>query len=310
MIGLPRDFGDFEVQLFTWPSEQVRLEQDELSLSIDPPTKRNREVSDVNRVKQQELPAESYHRSVLMSQGRSNTAQGLGRPNWPFAKSYIPHLMSRSGAACLAVPSLLALSGCTPLKVKLGVKVYLDKTPIASIRASLPRGPGIAPGEKSPLVVTITGPDGKVLVTEGQGRGKVMWKDLVVTASVVTANQKGIVSLPRDPRVSEGKVAHVTITVPSHPDLRAEIDIPVRYNYSFNSNFPGSSGSSGMGAPSGRNGSDGSSGRNAWDGSPGRGGGITETYDPQAKPFLTAFHLSNQGGPPPVFKEEPVAPLW
>jgi hypothetical protein len=33
-------------------------------------------------------------------------------------------------------------------------------------------------------------------------------------------------------------------------------------------------------------------------------------YDPQAKPFLAAIHLSNKGGPPPVFKDEPVAPLW
>lgn len=30
----------------------------------------------------------------------------------------------------------------------------------------------------------------------------------------------------------------------------------------------------------------------------------------QAKPYLYALHLSDQGGPAPVFKEEPVAPLW
>jgi hypothetical protein len=65
-----------------------------------------------------------------------------------------------------------------------------------------------------------------------------------------------------------------------------------------------------MGTPSGNNGSDGASGRNGFDGSPGRGGTITVTYDPQAKPFLTVIHLSNQGGPAPVFKEEHVAPLW
>ncbi len=322
--------------------------------------------------------------------------------------------------ACLAVASLLALSGCTPLKVRLGMKVYLDKTPIASMQASLPKRPGIAPGEKSPLVMVLTEPDGKVLMTEGQGQGKVMWKDLKVTASVVTANQKGIVSLPRDPRVSDGKVAHVTITVPSHPNLHADLDIPLRYDYNFTLNFSGSlgsdglngsdgldgtsgstgstdpnnpsaggdgsngtdgsngqdggpggdappvqicvalragshpllqvsvsaagrqelylvdpeggsltvkadggpggsggkggrggrGGSGGIGTPNGRSGSDGSSGRNGWDGLPGRGGSITVTYDPQAKPFLTAIRLSNKGGPPPVFKEEPVAPLW
>jgi len=321
---------------------------------------------------------------------------------------------------CLAAASTLALSGCAPMKVKLGWKVSLDQTPIASIQASLPKGPGIAPGEKSPLVVVVTEPDGTVLVTEGQGQGKVMWKDLVVTPSVVTANQKGILSLPGDPRITDGRVAHVAITVPSHPGLRAELDIPLRYNYNFISNFSASSGSSGMngsdglsgtsgsmgsmdpdhpsaggdgsngtdgsngqdggaggdappveirvalrpgshallqvavsaagkqklylvdpqggsltvkadggpggsggkggsggqggsggiGTPNGRNGSNGSSGRNGWDGSPGKGGSITVTYDPQAKPFLNAIRFSNHGGSPPVFKEEPVAPLW
>jgi len=332
----------------------------------------------------------------------------------------ISHWMSVRWVACLGLASLLALSGCTAVKVKLGMKVYLEKTPIVSIAASLPKGPGIAPGEKSPLVVVVTEPDGKVLQTEGAGHGKVLWKDLKVTASVVTVNQKGIVSLRHDPRVSEGKLAHVTITVPSHPDLRAELDIPLRYDYNFVSNFSGSPGSSGMngsdgmngasgsmgsmdpnnpsaggdggngtdgsngqdggpggdappvqvrgtlksgnhpllqvavsaagkqklylvdpqggsltikadggpggsggrggrggrggsggmGTPNGNNGRDGSDGRNGFDGSPGKGGSITVTYDPQVKPFLSAIRLSNRGGPPPVFKEEPVAALW
>jgi hypothetical protein len=72
----------------------------------------------------------------------------------------------------------------------------------------------------------------------------------------------------------------------------------------------GRGGSGGVGTPNGNSGRDGSSGRNGWDGSSGRGGSITVTCDPQAKPFLNVIHLSNRGGPPPVFREEPVAPLW
>jgi hypothetical protein len=30
----------------------------------------------------------------------------------------------------------------------------------------------------------------------------------------------------------------------------------------------------------------------------------------RAKPFLPTIHLSHWNGPPPVFKEEPVTPLW
>jgi hypothetical protein len=327
---------------------------------------------------------------------------------------------NRTASACLTLASLFALSGCATLKVKMGWKVSLNKTPISSIQASLPRGPAIAPGEKSPLVVMLTEPDGKVLATEGRGQGKVMWKDLDLTGSVVYASEKGIVSLPEDPRVSEGKVGHVTIMVPSHPQVRADLDIPVRYDYHFTSNFSGSSGSSGFsgtdgtngssgsmgstdpnnpspggdggngsdgsdgqdggpggnappvqvrvtlragdhpllqvsvsaarqqklylvdpyggsltvnadrgpggsggrggrggrggsggaGTPNGRDGSSGHDGRNGWDGPPGKAGTITVIYDPQAKPFLPALHLSNRGAPPPVAKQEPVAPLW
>jgi hypothetical protein len=137
------------------------------------------------------------------------------------------------------------------------MKVYLAKTPIAAISASLPKGPGIAPGDKSPLVVVVTEADGKALQTEGQGHGKVLWQDLTVAASVVTIDKKGIVSLPRDPRISDGKVGHLTITVPSHPELRAELDIPLQYDRNFAANFSGRAGNSGM---SGSDGSDGMSG--------------------------------------------------
>ena len=332
-----------------------------------------------------------------------------------------PAFLRTLGIACLGVASLVVLNGCAAMQVRMGMKVYLVKTPITSITATLPKAPGIAPGEKSPLVVAVTEPDGKVLQTEGQGQGKVLWKDLKVTATVVTVNQKGIVSLPRDPRISDGKIAHVSISVPSHPDLRAaELDIPLRYDYKFTSNFSGSSGSSGfngsdgsdgmsgsmgsidpdnpspggngtngsngsdgqdggpggdappvqvqvalrsgshpllqvsvsaaghrklylvdpqggsltvradggaggsggrggrggrggsggIGTPNGSSGSDGSDGRNGWDGPSGKGGSITVMYDPQAKPFLATIHLSNQGGPAPVFREQPVAPIW
>jgi hypothetical protein len=344
----------------------------------------------------------------------------VGRLNWLLVKISIPNLASSRWAGCLAAASLLVLSGCAAVKVKLGMRIYLANTPVTSMQASLPRGPAISPGEKSPLMVQFTQPDGKILVTEGQGKGKVLWSDLTVTPTVVTADQKGNVTLPRDPRVSDGKTAHVTITVPTHPDLHAELDIPITYDYNFVANFSGSKGSDGssgsdgmagssgsmgstdpnnpsaggdggngtngsdggdggnggdappvqirvtlrsganpllqvsvnaagkqrlylvdpkggaltvkadggpggsggrggrggpggsggIGSPSGTSGLSGSDGRNGFDGSPGRGGSITVTYDPQAKPFLAIIHLSNQGGPPPVFQEQPVAPLW
>jgi hypothetical protein len=324
------------------------------------------------------------------------------------------------GMALLGLASLPALSGCAALQVKMGTKVYLAKLSVSSIEVSQPKGAGIGPGQKSPLVVTVTQPDGKVLTTEGAGNGKVLWEDLKVESTVVAVSKKGVVSLPEDPRVSDGKLPHLIITAPSHPDLRAELDIPLRYDYRYSAYFSGSSGSSGMngtsgldgsngsvgsmdpnhpsaggtgraggrgsearaggrggdgppvklwvalrsgshpllqvsvlvegrtklylvdpqggsltvssdggsggsggkggrggrggsggtGSPNGSNGSDGSNGRDGSDGSRGSGGRITVTYDPQVKPYLAVIHLSNSGGPKPIFFEEPVDPLW
>jgi hypothetical protein len=163
-------------------------------------------------------------------------------------------------AVCLVVMALLMLSGCTAIRVKLGMRVYLAKTQVSSMQVKLPNGPAIAPGEKSPLVAQFTQPDGKILLTEGQGKGKVLWSDLTVTPSVVTVNKKGVLTLAHDPRVSDGKTAHVTITVPSHPDLHADLDIPITYDYNFTSNFSGAPGSDGMNGTDGMAGSSGSMG--------------------------------------------------
>jgi hypothetical protein len=191
--------------------------------------------------------------------------------------------------AHLGLISLLVLCGCGSVKVRLGLRVSLAKTAVVSMEATLPKNPGVAPGEKSPLVVTFTAPDGTVLVTEGAGKGKVLWNDLTVTASVVSVNKKGVVSLPRDPRISDGKMGHVTITVPSHTSLRSELDIPLRYNYDFVSSFSGSNGTGGINGTDGINGfsgnmgsvdpnspspgGDGSNGTNGSDGTDGGAGG-------------------------------------
>jgi hypothetical protein len=160
----------------------------------------------------------------------------------------------------LVLLCLQTLGGCSAMKVKMGWRVDLAQTPVASIEARLPKGPAIAPGQKSPLVAKITEPDGTVLYTEGQGGGKVQWRDLQVTADVVKANKKGVLTLPKDPRISDGKMGHVTITAASHPGVKAELDVAFRYDISFNANFSGSSGSNGFDGQNGLDGSSGSSG--------------------------------------------------
>jgi hypothetical protein len=163
----------------------------------------------------------------------------------------------KASNSCMSLAGLLALSGCAGLQMKLGMRVDLQKIPVASVQASQANGPGIAPGDKSPLVVTVIQPDGKKLTTEGKGKGPVRWKDLAVTSTVASATTKGVLMLPSDPRISDGKLPHVTITVPSHPDTRADLDIPLRYDRNYSATFSGASGRSGW---DGRDGTDGTSG--------------------------------------------------
>ncbi len=53
----------------------------------------------------------------------------------------------------------------------------------------------------------------------------------------------------------------------------------------------GSGGNGGAGVPPGSNGSNGSDGHDGMAGSDGRLGRVTVTYDPNAKPFLSALHV-------------------
>ncbi len=204
----------------------------------------------------------------------------------PNLRDRVPWWLRVAIVAGLTSMFTLCLTGCASLKVKMGWKVYLAQTPVSSVDAKLAKGPGMAPGQKSPLILTVTQPDGKVLTTEGAGQGKVMWKELQVNGTIVKVTPKGIVSLGHDPRISDNKIGHVTITVPSHPDMRADLDIPFRYDIAFVANFSGSKGTDGMNGADGMSGSSGSTGSidpnnpsaggdggNGGDGSDGRDGG-------------------------------------
>jgi hypothetical protein len=131
---------------------------------------------------------------------------------------------------------------------------------VTTIEASLLNGPAIRPGQNSPMVVTFTDATGKVWVTEGAGQGKILWSDLTVSASVVTVNKKGVLSLPHDPRKSDGKTGQVEISVPSHPELHASLTVPVSYSFPFAASFSGASGMSGTNGTDGSDGMSGSSG--------------------------------------------------
>jgi hypothetical protein len=88
----------------------------------------------------------------------------------------------------------------------------------------------------------------------------VLFDSFTFTATTVTVNKKGVVSLVADPRISEGVLPHIQIAVVGHPDVTAELSIPVRYDVAFVANFAGKLGSKGLDGLDGRAGSSGTDG--------------------------------------------------
>jgi hypothetical protein len=156
--------------------------------------------------------------------------------------------------------ALFSTSGCTSLRVATGQRIRLTETQVyPPLTAGLAQNcVMICPGGYAYMLATLKGPNGETLVTEGEGRGKVLWQDLHVACSVVSYNGSGGLHLSPDPRLSDGQTPHVVVTVPNRPELRAEFDVPIAYNAGFAANFSGQTGFSGR---DGYNGTDGANGR-------------------------------------------------
>jgi hypothetical protein len=84
-----------------------------------------------------------------------------------------------------------------------------------------------------------------------------MWKDLLVTGQGAAAGPKGMLTLSRDPRESEGKAARIQVTVPGQPGVAAELSILPRYDRPFTAAFLGEAGAAGKDGMSGNKGQDG-----------------------------------------------------
>jgi hypothetical protein len=102
-----------------------------------------------------------------------------------------------------------ALTACSSIEVGLGLRARLDKVPVTAVSAPLSPDPGLSPGKSGRLVITATTSDAKQLVTVGAGHGNVLFDSFTFTATAVTVSKKGVVSLPADPRVSEGAAPHI-----------------------------------------------------------------------------------------------------
>ena len=250
----------------------------------------------------------------------------------------------------LALAPAVALAGCTEMKIKMGMTMSVATLPVNQMEVHLAKPQGVGPGQNASLVVTFTGPNGQTWRTEGAGGGVIMWEDLTIASTIATYNNDGTVSLPVDPRLSDGKTGHVVVTLAFNPNLRAEADVPTRYDLKYFADFNGSSRLTGNAPnvmlrlvmhpgdrrmieaavqssegketfylidPNGGSLSVSADGsctvRDCSDRSErlfGRGGAITVIYDPAVAPYLGVLQLSSLGGPEPVFISQRLDPLW
>lgn len=164
------------------------------------------------------------------------------------------NLSAWCGSAFLSLSLTLVFAcGCNR-----GPKIDFATAPVASMRVALTNATAVGPGQKKSLAVTIVAPDGTTWSTNGSGAHKVPWSEFALKSSVVDVNARGKVSLTRDVWQIQGDFGHVTVTMPSHPELTpAELDIPLRFDLRYSVDF---SGSKGMDGTDGTNGTDGMAG--------------------------------------------------
>ena len=147
--------------------------------------------------------------------------------------------------AGLGVLGVLALEGCESIAIGLHLRTRLDRVPVTGLAASLSPQPALSPGGRGRLVIIADTADGQKLATVGPGQGKVLFDSFSYEAQVVQVDRKGVVCLPADPRISDGRVPHVHISALGHPDAVTDLDIPVRYDVAFAAHFSGRAGSPG-----------------------------------------------------------------
>ena len=168
----------------------------------------------------------------------------------------------QAALVALLASAAFALGGCEAIMVWTGARMRLDGIPLQSIAATMPGNGGLAPGAKARLSVVATTADGRTLATTGTGDGKVLLDNYVFEGSLVAVDEDGNVSLPEDPRLTEGRTPHVRIHAVGQATPVADLEIPIRYDIAYSATYAGRSGFDGLPGLDGMDGSDGLAGSN------------------------------------------------
>ncbi len=153
----------------------------------------------------------------------------------------------------------LTVSGCASIQKALGLKTDLEGKPVKKLEIDLVGTTSLCPGASAPLIVTAVLDDGKRLVTEGAGDGKVTWDNYKIQTVGGKMARGGHFVIERDPRVTLQQDAKVVVRSVHHPKKTVEAAVPARYDCSFTANFSGQPGRDGSDGRLGSNGTSGES---------------------------------------------------
>lgn len=152
----------------------------------------------------------------------------------------------------------LSLGGCASIQKALGLKTDLKDKPVKKLEMDVVGAEALCPGGQAPIVVTAVLDDGKKLVSEGAGNGKVTWDNFKITAAGGAVDNRGVFAMSADPRATRKKGAKIVVQSVHHPNKQAEATVTPRYDCSYTANFSGQPGRDGA---DGRMGSNGTSGK-------------------------------------------------
>lgn len=153
---------------------------------------------------------------------------------------------------------LVFTPGCGTFRRVFGIQEDLKGRPLQRLDAELHGGNALCPGASAPLVVTATLENGKRLVSEGVGGGKVPWENFrLQPVGAATVTPTGEVRLETDPRKLLAGPLAVRVEVASAPGTAVEVPLSARFDCAFVADFSGKPGHAGAAGKNGQRGRDG-----------------------------------------------------
>lgn len=153
-----------------------------------------------------------------------------------------------SGKATKTGLSLVALllggTGCTGIQKALGLKQDLEKEQVQSIAVRV-NASALCPGDEAKLIVDVLLKDGRTLVSDGAGGGKVTWDSFRVRGEGLKVKDDGAIALDDDPRNVLTSPPNLSVGLTHHKGIASRLDVPLRFDCQYEVDLSGEDGEDG-----------------------------------------------------------------